>query len=238
MLWLTFRPVLVVSAIVPALVLLVKVYQYDKIEKEPPGLIVSLMFYGILATLGAIITERIGAAVLGLFLVENSVTYNLLMYFIVVAISEEGFKYLLLKYRTWNAPDFNYQFDGIVYAVAVSLGFALWENIKYVALFGFSAALVRAVTAIPGHACFGVFMGTWYGLAKKYENNNQQVRMNFCLKMSILIPVLIHGSYDFITTLESDRYGIIFVGFILVMFLATWKLLKRMSLKDTHISET
>lgn len=96
---------------------------------------------------------------MGILLPQSSTAYNVLLYFVVVALSEEGFKYLLLKKRTWYSSEFNCQFDGVVYAVFVALGFALWENISYVLMYGLGTAAVRAVTAVPGHACFGVFMG-------------------------------------------------------------------------------
>ena len=70
--------------------------------------------------------------------------YNAIMYFGIVAFSEEGAKYFLLRRRTWHSAAFNCQFDGVVYAVFVALGFALWENISYVLMYGLSTALVRA----------------------------------------------------------------------------------------------
>ena len=72
--------------------------------------------------------------------------YNAIMYFGIVAFSEEGAKYFLLRRRTWHSAAFNCQFDGVVYAVFVALGFALWENISYVLMYGLSTALVRAIS--------------------------------------------------------------------------------------------
>lgn len=161
------NPILIAAAVIPAVFLLVHVYRADKLEKEPAPLLISLVLYGIAATFIALLLERFGSWLLGRYFPENSTPYNVLMYFGVVAFSEEGAKYFLLKRRTWNSAAFNCQFDGVVYAVFVSLGFALWENISYVLMYGLSTALVRAVTAVPGHACFGVFMGVWYGLAKR-----------------------------------------------------------------------
>lgn len=51
----------------------------------------------------------------------------------------------------------------------IALGFAVLENISYSIGYGWGTALIRAVTAVPGHACFGVFMGAFYGFAKQYE---------------------------------------------------------------------
>lgn len=76
---------------------------------------------------------------------------------------------MFLHARTWRNPNFNYRFDGIVYAVFVSLGFAAFENIQYVLHYGLSVALPRAIFAVPGHMSFAVFMGLFYGRAKLYE---------------------------------------------------------------------
>ena len=157
MLFFYANPVLIAAAVLPAIFLLIQINKADKLDREPPGMILNLVFWGAVSTALAVYTERLGTTVLDALWPEDSLIYRLLMYFIVVGLSEEGFKYLLLKRRTWYSPDFNCQFDGVVYAVCVALGFALWENIGYVVMYGFGTALVRAVTAVPGHACFGVF---------------------------------------------------------------------------------
>ncbi len=158
------NPILIAAAVIPAIVLLRFVYKEDRLDKESPGLLLSLVIFGILSTFAAIVTEQIGEAILGILLPQSSTAYNVLLYFVVVALSEEGFKYLLLKKRTWYSSEFNCQFDGIVYAVFVALGFALRENISYVLMYGLGTAAIRAVTAVPGHACFGVFMGAFTAL--------------------------------------------------------------------------
>ena len=113
-------PVLAAAAIIPAVVLLIKVYQADRLEKEPVSLILSLVFFGVLSTAIAMVLEQVGTAVLGNYLPEGSVAYNAVLYFGIVAFSEEGAKYLLLKKRTWRDINFNCQFDGVVYGMSVS----------------------------------------------------------------------------------------------------------------------
>lgn len=56
--------------------------------------------------------------------------------------------------------------DGIIYAVAASLGFATVENIAYVLEGGFAVGVLRAVLSVPGHAFFGALMGFYMGVAK------------------------------------------------------------------------
>ena len=158
--------ILLAVAIIPAVYLLIQVYRQDKLEKESPQLLFRLVLQGIFATFGAILTETIGDAVMdGVAGGSKGLLYHLIYFMIVVALSEEGFKYILLKKVTWNSPEFNCQFDGVIYAAFVGLGFALWENISYVFSYGLAVAVVRAITAVPAHCCFGIFMGVYYGLA-------------------------------------------------------------------------
>lgn len=230
------HPFLIAAAVIPAAVLLIYVYKADRLEHEPMKLLLPLILYGVISTGFALITERIGGAILPFFAAKNSVKYTAWMCFVVVALSEEGFKYLLLKKKTWRSPQFNCQFDGVVYAVFVSLGFALWENIGYVLMYGFSTAMVRALTAVPGHACFGVFMGAWYGVARKYENAGQSANAKFCRFMAVLIPVLMHGFYDFTATMESGDYWWLFCGFVMVMFFTAFLLIRKLSATDRYIA--
>ena len=229
------NPILIAAAVIPAVFLLVHVYRADKLEKEPAPLLISLVLYGIAATFIALLLERFGSWLLGRYFPENSTPYNVLMYFGVVAFSEEGAKYFLLKRRTWNSAAFNCQFDGVVYAVFVSLGFALWENISYVLMYGLGIALVRAITAVPGHACFGVFMGAFYGLAKRYDNIGDADRCLRCRRFAVVIPVLLHGAYDYIATYEYDGYAWFFVAFVAVLFLAAYRMIKKLARDDRFI---
>ena len=229
------NPILIAAAVIPAIVLLRFVYKEDRLDKESPGLLLSLVIFGILSTFAAIVTEQIGEAILGILLPQSSTAYNVLLYFVVVALSEEGFKYLLLKKRTWYSSEFNCQFDGVVYAVFVSLGFALWENLGYVAMYGLSTALVRAVTAVPGHACFGVFMGVYYGRAKRYDNDGDFVKAKRCRTMAVLMPALLHGAYDFIATMEDPNCEWMFLVFVLALFAVSLKLVRVGSRSDRYI---
>ena len=235
MLFFPAKPILTAAAVIPAIVLLVKIYKADKLDKEPLGLLIALVFWGAVSTTLAVFTEEVGTGILDALWPEDSLLYRVLMYFVVVGFSEEGFKYLLLKRHTWYTPAFNCQFDGVVYATAVSLGFALWENIGYVAMYGMGTALVRAVTAVPGHACFGVFMGAFYGMAKRYSNYGYEVQSKRCRHLAVLLPTVLHGIYDFIATSESRFSEWVFLLFVIVLFLITSRMVKNLSREDRYI---
>lgn len=228
-------PILIAAAVIPAIFLLIQVNRADKLDKEPWGLLLGLVFRGIIATSLAVFTEELGEALLEGLWPEDSVVYRAIMYFIVVGLSEEGFKYLVLKRRTWRSPAFNCQFDGVVYAVSVSLGFALWENIGYVAMYGLGTAMVRALTAVPGHACFGVIMGAYYGMAKRYENYGYPRKSKTCRRLAVLIPMTVHGIYDYIASSDTDGSEWLFLIFVVLLFVIISRKIKKLSREDQYI---
>ena len=227
--------ILIAAAVIPAIFLMMKIYRADRLEKEPRDLLVGLVILGVASTSMASFTEQVGDILLSWFLPDETLSYNLIMYFLIVALSEEGFKYLLLKWRTWKSPHFNCQFDGVVYAVFISLGFALWENISYVLSYGFGVAVARALTAVPGHACFGVFMGAWYGVAKRCELAGLLEEARRARRMALLVPTLLHGAYDFIAVMQEEALGLVFVLFVLGMFVAALRTVKLHARTDDYM---
>ena len=227
---------LIAAAVVPAVWLMIKVYRADRLEKEPTGLLLSLLALGVFSTTLASLTEQLGDIALSWFYPEDTLPYDLIMYFVIVAFSEEGFKYLLLKLRTWRSPHFDCQFDGVVYAVFVSLGFALFENIGYVLMYGLGAALMRAITAVPGHASFGVFMGAYYGMARRSENLGRHGLSVFFRVLAVLIPTLIHGMYDYIAVTVTEEVSTSFIVFVIVVFVLAFVLIRQLSRRDEYIA--
>ena len=229
---LTYNFILVAAAVIPAIVLMIKVYNSDRLEKESPHMLWVLVRSGIFSALIALVLERIFGSLLSAT-VQDQGLYQVLLYFVVVACSEEGAKYFMLKRTSWNSDEFNCQFDGIVYAVFVSLGFALWENISYVMHYGFSVALIRALTAIPGHTCFGVFMGLFYGVARKFENRGETGKASQFRWLSVIVPAVLHGAYDYIASVDAGT--LLFVVFIVALFFISYRIVSRMSKVDHYI---
>ena len=234
--YLTYHFILIAAAVIPAIFLMLRVWRADRLEPEPPQLLLNLVVAGVISALLALLSERVLSFVLDRFVAQNTVLYPVLLYFVVVAVSEEGAKYFMLRRRTWKNPDFNCQYDGVVYAVFVSLGFALWENISYVLHYGFQTALVRAVTAIPGHACFGVFMGVFYGIARRLDNEGNHTASKISRRFGLLVSILLHGAYDFIASMETEQGTWYFVAFVAVLFLVSFLLVGRAAKKDKYIA--
>ncbi len=210
--------ILIFLAIVPTIVLFSYIYYKDKVEKEPIGLLIGLFFLGVLTVVGAAIGESLFIEVLG-FKDKLSVGENFVQYFLVVALWEEGFKFLVLRTVTWNNKNFDYTFDAIVYAVIISLGFATLENIMYVLKIGtYQVALMRALLSVPGHTIDAVFMGLFFGKAKYCQYVGDKSGKTKNMLLSFFVPMLIHGTYDFSISLLNAFEGaiVIFLGFVVV----------------------
>lgn len=224
-----------IAALLPAVLLMRYIYRKDRIEKEPIGLLWKLILRGCIAGVIAILFEVIGEAILELRMSEDDPRYYFYMAFCVVAMVEEGVKLLLMKWKTWKDPNFNYRFDGIVYAAFVSLGFAAFENVGYIFTYGLSIAGTRALLAIPGHLGFSVFMGVFYGLARKAENLGKRGLRKIFMLLSFVFPVFLHGFYDTCCMYETTEAAILFFIFVAVMYVVVIKIVKSQSLRDEPI---
>jgi len=118
----------------------------------------------------------------------------------VVALSEEGSKFLVLRFYAYPRAIFREPFDGVVYGVAIGMGFATVENIEYILQFGLETGVSRFFLAIPAHAAFAVLMGYAVGRAKF------EARRPFLLMAKgLALAVLFHGSFDFFLFLQQNR---------------------------------
>jgi len=182
---------LLTLAIAPVIVIFFYVYIRDKFEKEPK----KLLFYTFLiGAIASVLISTILYSISNFFLPkaqEFSVFDQFLKAFFVVALIEEFSKYVIVRYYNQPKKAFNEPFDGIIYAVMVSMGFAFIENIFYVLDGGISVAILRAFTAVPAHATFGIIMGYFMGKAKFSKKKS---RWNL---IGLTMAILFHGAYDF-----------------------------------------
>lgn len=220
---------LLILAVLPVAVLLILIYFGDKIEREPVGLVFALLGMGILSTIPAMISEIIGELILNLIVPEDTIVYNFVLYFLIVAVSEELFKFLFMFIVTWKNKNFDYVYDGVIYAVSASLGFALFENIGYVfssrlelgILAGVGTGIGRAFLAVPLHAAVAIFMGFFYGKAKEAMFRHKIGTCIWFVILSLFVPMLIHGFYDFCCGFGNILMMSVFFLFVAGMYAFT-----------------
>jgi len=186
-----------ILAIFPPILIAYYIYKNDLFDKEPKDLIIRSFLLGCIIVIPVYFTE------VSLF----NFTDNLFIYTLIgVALVEEGFKYLVLIKFFFPIKDFDEPYDGIVYSVMISLGFATIENIKYVLFDSVagtesSVAILRMFSAIPLHASCGVIMGYYVGKSKfkvfSFNNNKISRIISDPKYIGLLLATLIHTLYDY-----------------------------------------
>ena len=197
--------------IVPSILILLYFFLSDKF-KEPKGSIALVFFLGICICLPAGYIN---------FFMENNFkdifSERLLFSFLGPAWCEELLKFIILYYVVLKRSEFNEPMDGIVYGVAVSLGFATLENFYYV--YGIDwegqspmfVAWVRTFSAVPMHALAGCFMGYFF---MKYSFVRKKDNLFFCF----FIPFLLHGFYNLFASINTVAlYGLLIIGWVVVL---------------------
>lgn len=222
---------LMAIAIIPGLLILAYVYGKDKVEKEPISMIMKIVFMGAASCLVAGFAEGALQSVLPQY-ERGTIQFALQTSFCLAALCEETVKYLALRIGSWKSPHFNYRFDGIVYGVSSAVGFAVFENIQYVAMYGIATAISRAFLAVPLHAFCGVFMGVFYSYSKRAAIIGERGVSAACTLLALIVPMIIHGVYDTCAFMGTQAFTAILLGFVVLLYIAAISTIKKMSAED------
>jgi len=190
-------------SLAPVLIIALYIYSRDKYEKEPLPVLLRALLAGVLIVVPVVIIEA--------FLTRSSETMEGMAYaaftaFVVAGFTEEAMKYLAFVLFFWSNRNFNEKFDGIVYSVYISLGFAAIENLIYVYSGGYAVGVIRALTAVPAHALFGIMMGYYFSRAK-FEKPMRPLY----LLLAFLAPFAFHGLYNFLLMSNTQVLLTLFV---------------------------
>jgi RsiW-degrading membrane proteinase PrsW (M82 family) len=189
--------VLFALSIAPGIAISLFFFFKDEYNREPRRHILFSFFLGILSAIPAALFQ---VAVMPLVdrWFPGGIFPIILKAFFIVALTEEWCKYIMVRYYAYRQPEFDEPFDGIVYAVMVSMGFATIENIGYVMQHGLATAFLRMFLSVPAHAAFAVLMGYYVGRAKFHPGG----RFSNLMK-GLWLAVLFHGLFDFFLFLRD-----------------------------------
>ena len=180
------------AALLPAIVLAIYIWRKDP-HKEPVSWLIRAFVYGVLISIPVVYIENFFNGMLFGGGEPVSLFGSTIRAFFVAALPEESAKLFVLWLIVHKNRNFDESFDGIVYAVFVSLGFAAIENVGYVFMSGeawMSTAVARAFLAVPGHYAFAILMGYYYAMYYFVDRSKKNAA-------SILfMPILAHGVYD------------------------------------------
>tara|TARA_A100001015_G_C14848532_1_gene655501 strand:- start:326 stop:1009 length:684 start_codon:yes stop_codon:yes gene_type:complete len=212
--------------ILPSLLIVTFFVKSDRFP-EPTKEIIKIFFYGIFLCFPAFYLN----SALGNVYDKTAIGDNLISSFLSAAPVEEVLKFTVLYSLVYKMKDFNEPIDGIVYGVTVSLGFATLENIYYVYILSDyfdttsrSLAILRSFTAIPAHGVFGATMGYFF---MKYAFVQKQNNLAMCL----IVPILLHGFYNFF----ASSYFIISLLIVIISWIVLFNAFSR--LKKSQIKK-
>lgn len=212
------------AAIAPGIAILSYFYLRDNLEPEPISLVTRSFLFGVLLVFPVMVLQ---------YIMQNEWNWQngLFASIFQSAVVEEFFKWMVIYFAVYKHVEFDEPYDGIVYAVAVSLGFATLENLFYLVLNGVDIAFWRALLPVSGHALFGVWMGFYLGKAKFSGAHRLELRR---LWMSLCLPICLHALYNAIF-LTTEYWFWLIVPFMLLLW---WQALKKVKRAHDFGSKT
>lgn len=229
---------LFVIALLPIFVIYKYINSKDS-SKEPTSLLIRLFLSGIMSCFMVLTVSDLLSPIFPFMTrTEDSSFIEVLLYaFIGVALIEEGCKFFMTYTIGYKNREFDEAFDIIVYSIFVSLGFAAFENVLYVlGNKSFQVGITRGILSVPGHACFGLFMGYYLSITKIATiKKKEKVKKSSIIK-SILIPTIMHGTFDFCLFINNNIFLAVFVIFVIFMYINAIKKLNVVSKNNYKLS--
>ncbi len=222
---------IILAGLLSLLPVVILFWAYYLREREPsvPGRVVTRFFAaGMLTVLPAVILER-GAFTLSQSLspVAASAFFTdvfsleaprdlLLAFFIafgVVALAEEGVRYLFLRALIRRSGELDQVVDGLQVGIATGIGFAFVENTLYfLRLFqrlDFNTLVVvfflRFLLSTFGHISFGGIMGVHLVRAAVHPTERRRY-----LALAFFVPWMAHGLFNLLLSIRLTAYTVLF----------------------------
>jgi len=196
-------------------------YYHDRHRPEPVMNLLMTLGLGVaaslLATLGYLALDLVGARFDALTLAETNVPGLVLYAVLGIGLIEELAKLLPFLLIVLHFRDFDEPLDGIVYASFIALGFAMAENYHYAAHLTASEAIARGFAAPVVHIVFASLWGHHVGMAALTGRPVLPVALRW-----LAVTAALHGGYDVIVLAFSD--AALLVASALVLVIWGWRL--------------
>ncbi|MGG0655570.1 glutamic-type intramembrane protease PrsW [Rummeliibacillus pycnus] len=212
--------VLLSVSIAPALALFSFFYLRNQMATEPRRTLFHTFLYGAILTFPILFLQYV--------IKEEQIFPNIIVQDVFFSgVVEEFFKWFILMIAIYHHIEFDDPYDGILYGVSISLGFATVENILYMLSFGVNTAFMRALMPVSSHALFGVVMGYYFGRAK-FSKKDLSIQFRI---LALFAPMILHIIYNFIFTIEG-RWTYIMIPFMLFLW---WFALSKVKRAHQHL---
>ena len=124
---------------------------------------------------------------------------SFLQAYLIAGLFEESVKYLAVRRIIYKS----YVVDPralVVYSCCAGSAFGTVEDVMYNLQYGLGTAIVRAFTSVPLHCATGLIIGVSLADRRLFHQDTER------WYKTLILPVFIHGTYDFVTFLLSDGY--------------------------------
>lgn len=210
----------ILGAALPAVAWLVYFYRSDRYAPEPKKLVARTFLVGAI----------VGAAIAFSLKQMPFKTGILFAPVFMAPVLEEIAKFLSVRWTVFDRPEFDEPVDGIVYATAAALGFAMTENILYVvdgwttggAALGSVILAGRAVLSVPAHA---VFSSMW-GYALGWSKGRTGIKPVLMVAAGLLGAMVLHGLFNWLS-MENLFGGLVFLVFLALAWRLTYLLIRK-----------
>jgi RsiW-degrading membrane proteinase PrsW (M82 family) len=209
--------------ILPSLVWLFYYLSKD-LHPEPKKMILKIFLWGSAITVPVFFVQ-IGLQKVLASANLPTLAYDLAYWFLIIAFSEELFKYFVVKAKAINSPAMDEPLDIMLYMVVAALGFTAVENILY--LFSptdqisfneimnrtMLISFIRFIGATFLHTLCSAIVGYFLAMSVCAAKNKHKI-----LIFGLLAATLLHGLYDFsIITLTGSIQVAVPVAIILML---------------------
>ena len=249
--------------LIPALILCGYVLYKDRLEPEPVGLLALLFGAGVVCGAGGFFAQKYLIVWLDTFfansmeMMENGLMvyssnatellHQSLCAFVGISLVQILLKWAAMFLLTHRNKNFNYIYDGVVYATVLSLGYALAECGAFAFVNGVEMLAPKLLASIPAHLFVGILMGWFYTMwrarfmANRIEKKllkaglAQEDRIRSSapwLVMSFLVPMALDGLYFLTANRQGSALTTLFITTVFVLYGISFIVIDRLASSD------
>ncbi len=215
----------------------------DKKRPEPKRMIIKTFAWGMMIALVAVIIEYILIELLGKSFYRPSLFVAIIVFFLIVALTEEYLKYFVVKSTVLKRPEFDEPIDAMIYCIIAALGFASVENL--IVIWGvslrdianpFGIMALRFIGATLLHALASGIVGYWLGVAmfSKKKLSFRSVKAKLLVTFGLVQAVIFHGLFNW--TMERLQFGLValLLGVMIVIVYLGFHRLRKLGKQIIH----
>lgn len=218
----------IIFGVLPSLIWLFYYLKKD-LHPEPKKMIIKVFLCGMAATIPTFfvevgLLELLSSQFISPFMAYLPAVAEFLKWFVIIALTEEVFKYLAVRLAIFRSGELDEPLDIMLYMVVGALGFATLENVLY--LFSpinsaisfneivrttISGSFIRFIGGTLLHTLTSGMVGYFMALSSVKNGKGKKFTA-----FGIFLAALLHGLYNFSIIRMSDPFDFIVPAAVIV----------------------